>query len=55
MIGRMGTTFSKRDSRFWHQRIVMQTQAGGQVDACWSMRLAVGGKRRQLSLDRRLE
>ena len=51
MIGRMATTFSKRDSRYWHQRIFKQTQAGGQMDACWSMRLAIGGKRRQLSLD----
>ncbi len=51
MIGRMATTFSKRDSRYWHQRIFKQTQANGQVDACWSMRLAIGGKRRQLSLD----
>ena len=47
----MATTFSKRDSRYWHQRIFKQTQANGQVDACWSMRLAIGGKRRQLSLD----
>ena len=51
MIGRMATTFSKRDSRYWHQRIFKQTQANGQMDACWSMRLAIGGKRRQLSLD----
>jgi integrase len=47
----MATTFSKRDSRYWHQRIFKQTQANGQTDACWSMRLAIGGKRRQLSLD----
>ena len=47
----MATTFSKRDSRYWHQRIFKQTQANGQVDACWSMRLAIGGKRRQISLD----
>ena len=47
----MAKSFSKRDSRYWYGRIFQQTQANGQVDACWSMRLAIGGKRRQLSLD----
>jgi hypothetical protein len=51
MIGRMAKSFSKRDSRYWYGRIFQQVQANGQVDACWSMRLAIGGKRRQLSLD----
>jgi integrase len=51
MIGRMAKSFSKRDSRYWYGKIFQQTQGNGQVDANWSMRLAIGGKRRQLSLD----
>jgi integrase len=47
----MAKSFSKRDSRYWYGKIFQQTQANGQADANWSMRLAIGGKRRQLSLD----
>ena len=47
----MAKSFSKRDSRYWYGKIFQQTQANGQTDANWSMRLAIGGKRRQLSLD----
>ena len=47
----MAKSFSKRDSRYWYGRIFQQTQANGQVDANWSVRVAIGGKRRQLSLD----
>ena len=47
----MATSFSKRDSRYWYQKIFKQSQANGQVDANWSMRVAIGGKRCQLSLD----
>ena len=47
----MAKSFSKRDSRYWYGRIFQQTQANGQVDANWSVRVAIGGKRRQTSLD----
>jgi integrase len=47
----MAKSFSKRDSRYWYGRIFQQTQANGQVDANWSVRVAIGGKRRQISLD----
>ena len=47
----MAKSFSKRDSRYWYGRIFQQTQANGQTDANWSCRVAIGGRRRQLSLD----
>jgi integrase len=47
----MAKSFSKRDSRYWYGKIFQQTQANGQTDANWSCRVAIGGRRRQLSLD----
>ena len=47
----MAKTFSKRDSRYWYGKIFQQTQANGQTDANWSCRVAIAGKRRQISLD----